>query len=125
MLHHVLVLTDDLEAARAFYCEALGFEESETPELPFRGVWLSFEGQQCVHLVDRATYTAFFGSLGLAAADGPVDHVAFRCSDLEAAAARLRAAGVEPFVNVVPGLLRQLYVDAPNGLRIELNVPDD
>ncbi|MGZ4339938.1 MAG: VOC family protein [Gaiellaceae bacterium] len=124
MLHHVLVLADDLEASRAFYCDALGFEEAETPELPFRGVWLAHEGELCVHLVDRATYTAFFETLGLPAASGPVDHVAFRCGDLGSAAARLDAAGVDAFSNVVPGLLRQLYVTDPNGLRIELNVPD-
>jgi catechol 2,3-dioxygenase-like lactoylglutathione lyase family enzyme len=125
MLHHVLVLSDDLEASRAFYCEVLGFAAVESHELPFRGVWLAHEGELCVHLADRATYTAFFETLGLAAASGPVDHVAFRCGDLESAAARLEAAEVDAFANVVPGVRRQLYVTDPNGLRIELNVPDE
>jgi catechol 2,3-dioxygenase-like lactoylglutathione lyase family enzyme len=123
MLHHVLVLTDDLESSRTFYTEALGFEETETPpQLPFRGVWLAHEGQVCVHLADRETYAAFFATLGLPAG-APVDHVAFRATDLDAASARLEAAGVDAFPNVAPGLLRQLYVTDPNGLRIELNAP--
>lgn len=125
MFHHVLVLADDLEASRAFYCDALGFEEAETPELPFRGIWLAHDSELCVHLVDRATYTAFFETIGLGAASGPVDHVAFRCNDLESAAARLEAAGADAVSNLVPGRLRQLYVTDPNGLRIELNVPDE
>jgi catechol 2,3-dioxygenase-like lactoylglutathione lyase family enzyme len=122
MLHHALVVTDDLEGSRAFYVDALGFEEAETPDLPFRGVWLAHEGQTCVHLVDRETYTAFFATLGLPAG-APVDHLAFRVGDLDAAAARLEEAGADAFANVAPGLLRQLYVTDPNGLRIELNAP--
>ncbi len=123
MLHHVLVLTDDLERSRTFYTDVLGFEEADTPaELPFRGVWLAHEGEVCVHLADRESYAAFFATLGLSAGV-PVDHVAFRVSDLDAAGARLEAAGVDAFANVAPGRVRQLYVTDPNGLRVELNSP--
>lgn len=124
MLHHVLVLTDDLEESRRFYTSVLGFEEAATPpQLPFRGVWLAHEGEAaCVHLADRESYSAFFETLGLPAG-APVDHVAFRVTDLDAAEARVEAAGVDAFPNVAPGLVRQLYVTDPNGLRVELNAP--
>ena len=32
-LDHFLVLTDDLEATRVFYCDTLGFEVGERPPL--------------------------------------------------------------------------------------------
>ena len=43
-LDHVLVLTDDLEATKAFYCDVLGFEVGERPPLEFPGYWLYLDG---------------------------------------------------------------------------------
>jgi catechol 2,3-dioxygenase-like lactoylglutathione lyase family enzyme len=124
-LHHVLVLTDDLEATRSFYCDALGFEvDADRPPLPFTGLWLTLGGEACVHAAERSSYEAFAPTLGLAAAGGPVEHVAFRREGYEELAGRLEAAGVEAVRNEVPGTFRQLFVTDPNGLRIELNVPD-
>jgi catechol 2,3-dioxygenase-like lactoylglutathione lyase family enzyme len=121
-LDHVLVLTDDIEATKAFYCDALGFEAGERPSFPFSGYWLYLDGAPCVHVADRAEYDAQAARLGLQT--GPaVDHVAFGGSDFETLAARLERAGVEAVANEVPGILRQLYVTDPNGVRIELNVP--
>jgi len=123
MLHHLLVLTDDLEATRSFYRDALGFDEAERPPLPFEGCWLSLGGDPCIHVAERSSYAAFAATLGLPLRDGPVDHAAFRRDDYEELAARLERAGVDVVPNEVPGLFRQLFVTDPNGLRIELNVP--
>jgi catechol 2,3-dioxygenase-like lactoylglutathione lyase family enzyme len=121
-LHHVLVVTDDLEATRAFYCDVLGFEEvADRPPLQFEGFWLSLGGEACVHVADRASYDDALAALGLDRVEGPVDHVAFRREGYEELAARLAAAGVEAVPNEVPGLMRQLYVTDPNGVRLELN----
>lgn len=120
-LHHALVLTDDLEASRSFYCDVLGFTVVESPPLPFVGVWLALDGEACVHLADRRSYGETLAAMGLASVDGSLDHVAFRRSDVDALAARLEAAGVSVVRNEVPGMLRQLFVTDPNGVRIELN----
>lgn len=122
-LHHVLVLTDDLEATRRFYCDALGLGVVASPPLPFAGFWLSLGGDPCIHVAERTSYEAHIASLGLEPAPGPADHVAFRREGYEELAARLEAAGVEAVANEVPGVFRQLFVTDPNGLRIELNVP--
>ena len=122
-LHHVLVLTDDLEATRAFWCDALGFEVVESPPLPFDGFWLSLGGEACVHVAERDSYAANAAELGLPPVSGPADHVAFRRAGYDELVARLEAAGVEMVSNEVPGLLRQVFVRDPNGLRVELNVP--
>jgi catechol 2,3-dioxygenase-like lactoylglutathione lyase family enzyme len=123
-LHHVLVLTDDLEASRRFYSEALGFEVAERPPLPFAGVWLTLGDGPCLRLADRGEYEAHAATLGLRPATGRVDHVAFRREGYEQLGARLREAGIAFTANEVPGAFRQLFVDDPNGVRIELNVPD-
>ena len=76
-----------------------------------------------MHVADRAAYEAHAADLGLGRAAGPVDHLAFSAGDHEALVARLEAAGVEAVSNDVPAAgIRQLFLDDPNGVRIELNV---
>jgi len=121
-LDHVLVLTDDLEVTKNFYCEALGLEVGERPALEFPGYWLYLEGAPCLHLAERASYEAHAATLGLQVG-AAVDHVAFSGAGYERFAARLEAAGVDAVTHTVPGL-RQLFVTDPNGVRVEVNLPD-
>ena len=124
-LQHVLVLTDDLDATTAFYCDVLGLEVGERPQLPFPGYWLHSGGVACVHIAERAPYDAHAAQLGLPAKASPVDHVAFEAAGYERLVERLEAAGVEVTTNAVPGsAVRQLFFDDPNGARIELVVSD-
>lgn len=123
-LDHLLVLTDDLEATKAFYADALGLEVGERPPLAFPGYWLYLDGVPCVHLAERAAYEAHAAELDLQVGPAPVDHVAFAGADYERLAARLAAAGIEAVPNTVPGAgLRQLFLTDPNGVRVELNFP--
>jgi catechol 2,3-dioxygenase-like lactoylglutathione lyase family enzyme len=122
-LEHALVLTDDIEATRAFYCDVLGFGVGERPELPFPGYWLYLDGVPCLHVAERAAYEAQLERMGLRRADGPVDHLAFAARDHDELAARLETAGIPAVANDVPAAgMRQLFLEDPNGVRIELNV---
>jgi len=122
-LEHLLVLTDDLEATRAFWCDALGLEVGERPPLEFPGYWLYASGVLSVHLAERAAYEAHAATLGLAPVAGPVDHVAFAAGGYEELDARLETAGVDAVPNEIPlAGIRQLFVTDPNGVRVELNV---
>jgi catechol 2,3-dioxygenase-like lactoylglutathione lyase family enzyme len=123
-LQHTLVLTDDLERTKAFYCDVLGFEVGERPQLPFPGYWLSLDGIACLHIAERASYDAHAARMGLPAKTSPVDHVAFEAEGYEQLLERLAAAGVEVTTNAVPGGVRQLFFDDPNGARIELVVTE-
>jgi catechol 2,3-dioxygenase-like lactoylglutathione lyase family enzyme len=120
-LQHVLVLTDDLEATRAFYCDILGLEAGERPQLPFPGYWLYSEGVACLHIAERGPYDAHASSMGLAAKGSPVDHVAFEAERYEELVERLGAAGVEVTANHSAAGV-QLFFEDPNGARIELVV---
>ena len=122
-LQHVLVLTDDLDATKAFYCDVLGLEVGERPLLPFPGYWLYADGVACVHIAERGSYAVQCEELGLSAKPSPVDHVAFEADGYEQLLERLQAAGLEVTTNAAPGSgVRQLFFDDPNGIRIELNI---
>jgi catechol 2,3-dioxygenase-like lactoylglutathione lyase family enzyme len=127
-MEHLLVLTDDLETTKDFYCEVLGLEVGKRPPLEFPGHWLYLEGVPCVHVADREAYAAHAGTLGLAASPlaqgtGAVDHIAFNATGYDEIAARLERHGVTTIENIIPAAgLRQLFVLDPNGVRVEINV---
>ena len=122
-MEHLLVLTDDIEGTKDFYCRALGLEVGDRPPLEFPGHWLYVEGVPCIHVADREAYTAHSGRLGIPASPDAVDHVAFNGNDYAEAVARLEREGVAARANAVPGAgLRQLFLEDPNGLKIEINV---
>jgi catechol 2,3-dioxygenase-like lactoylglutathione lyase family enzyme len=126
-MEHLLVLSDDIEETKRFYCEVLGLRSGERPPLEFPGYWLYLGDVACVHVAERGPYTAHARTLGLAAPDpapgsGSVDHIAFSADDYEAVAARLQRGGIEAIENAVPAAgLRQLFVEDPNGVRVEIN----
>jgi catechol 2,3-dioxygenase-like lactoylglutathione lyase family enzyme len=132
-LEHVLVLSDDIDAAREFYESAVGLRTGDRPPLQFDGYWLYAGSVPCLHIADRASYRAHAATLGLMVSEAaagvggsgsaPIDHIAFSASDYEAVTGRLAAAGIEPVRNDVPGGgPRQLFFSDPDGLRVEINV---
>jgi catechol 2,3-dioxygenase-like lactoylglutathione lyase family enzyme len=126
-LQHVLVLSDDIDATRDFYRDVVGLTVGERPPLEFPGYWMYADGSPCLHIADRRSYIAHAETLGLAVALGaaggsPVDHVAFGAADYESVSARLQAGGIGAVTNTVPGGPRQLFIDDPNGVRVEINV---
>jgi catechol 2,3-dioxygenase-like lactoylglutathione lyase family enzyme len=124
MLDHFLVLTDDIDATRDFWCEVLGLEVGPRPPLEFPGYWLYLGGKPCVHIAERRAYVVHSGRVGIPAATGPVEHVAFDAEDREAVAERLRRSRAPAVQNEVPGVMRQFFVHDPNGVKIEINVKE-
>jgi catechol 2,3-dioxygenase-like lactoylglutathione lyase family enzyme len=127
-LEHFLVLTDDIEATRRFYCDALGLAVGPRPPLAFAGYWLYVGGTPCVHVASaramKARPARSASCFGRLPGTGPFDHVAFNATDFDAVRARLEGQNVPVHVNVVPGVgLRQLFVFDPNGVKVEINIP--
>jgi len=127
-MEHYLVLTDDLEGTREFYCRALGMTVGFRPALEFPGYWLYVGEVPCIHVAEWRSYSAHSDRQGIpvstrAAGTGPLDHVAFNAEDLPEVRSRLAAAGVTAGENPVPGAgLHQLFLTDPNGVKIEINV---
>ena len=101
-LEHYLVLSDDIDGTRDFYCDVLGMREWES-----YAVWTKEVG---IPISSRAKST------------GAVDHIAFNASGFDEVRARLQARGLEIHSNLLDEIgLRQLFIYDPNGVPIELN----
>ena len=95
-IEHVLVLSDDIDATRDFYCAVVGLTVGERPPLAFPGYWLYAGATACVHVAERRPYAAHAAGLGLTVPErdpgvGPVDHIAFNAGDYDAARRAARA----------------------------------
>jgi catechol 2,3-dioxygenase-like lactoylglutathione lyase family enzyme len=127
-LEHYLVLTDNLDATRDFYSQALGLRAGSRPPLGFPGYWLYVGDVPCIHVAEWNSYRAHSRAAGIpvserASGTGPVDHIAFNAVDIADVKARLAAHGIEFTENQVPGArLTQLFLSDPNGVKIEINV---
>jgi catechol 2,3-dioxygenase-like lactoylglutathione lyase family enzyme len=128
-IEHFLVLTDDMDGTRDWYSRVLGLELGERPPLPFPGYWLYLGNVPAVHVADRDAYEEHAagvgtGSSAAAGSTGAVDHIAFSATGYEELRERLIAAGAHAVENEIPGVMRQLFLRDPNGVRLELNVRD-
>jgi len=52
-LHHASLIVSDTVASLAFYCDVLGMQQTERPDLGFPGAWLQLGAQQ-IHLLELA-----------------------------------------------------------------------
>jgi catechol 2,3-dioxygenase-like lactoylglutathione lyase family enzyme len=125
-IDHVNIRTTDVGATARFFVDVLDMKIRDTPGIPDRSkaAWLcDTEGRAVVHLItsdvvypwERSGETADPGS-------GRIHHVALSCSGYDALCARLEKLGVAYNANAVPEAgLRQLFVEEPNGITLELN----
>lgn len=117
-LNHVNIATplDQLSAVRDFYVEVVGLEDGPRPNIQVPGHWLYAGGAPVLHLMQQRADDGPAGVLG------PVDHVAFTCSDLEGVERRLAALGVEYRRNDYEEFgFVQLFLRDPTGLGVEMN----
>ena len=128
-LEHYLVLSDDIHRTRDFYRDVLGMTEGFRPELDFPGFWLYLGDVPCIHIAEWRTYTDHSNTLEIpvsteAPGTGSVDHIAFNATDYEELLARLAKNGVKAQRNITHANgLRQLFLNDPNGVKIEINIP--
>jgi catechol 2,3-dioxygenase-like lactoylglutathione lyase family enzyme len=126
-LEHYLVLTDDIDATRDFYVQALGMTQGFRPDLGFPGHWVYIGDTPVIHIAEWKTYTVHSKRKGVevsapTSATGPVDHIAFAAQDYDEVLARLRQQGLAVRPNDNPGnIVRQLFLFDPNGVKIEIN----
>jgi catechol 2,3-dioxygenase-like lactoylglutathione lyase family enzyme len=128
-IEHYLVLTDDIEATREFYCTTLGLHVGSRPSAAtFPGYWLYAGNTPCVHVTQRVAFTAYSSNLGLSVSPeadgtGALDHIGFDAENYDEVLARIERSGVPVSRNDVPTMgLRQLTLKDPNGIRIEINI---
>jgi catechol 2,3-dioxygenase-like lactoylglutathione lyase family enzyme len=116
-LNHVNIATARLEESKRFFTEVLGLSVGYRPDFDFPGYWLYVGDRAIVHLVgvEHARRPS---------TEAVLDHVAFDLAEPEAMLERLRAAGVAYRELVTPdGRIRQIFLQDPNGVRLEFNTP--
>ncbi len=127
LLHHVAVITRDLDRSAHFYEHVLQFQRIVRPPFSIDGRWLSAGPSLQIHLTvyPQGNFRS-----------GPVDnddvHFALRTDDFEAAVSRLVAAGYNPdaapddpmrmiLKRTGPAGFPQLYVMDPDRNIMEIN----
>jgi len=118
-IHHVSLLVTDIERAKHFYGEVLGFEESsKRPDFGFPGAWYEV-GETQVHLIVHNEGKTLRGTTEIDSRDG---HFAVRVRDIEAFLERMEAHDVE-MLNKPHNKTdwHQVYICDPDGNVIEFN----
>lgn len=123
-LDHVNILTNDLDATVAFYGQVLDLARGKSPVQVrgLEGAWMiDATGNAIIHLVANAPGL----SLGVGRSPGQstnaVHHVAFRCTGFAETQDRLTALGLDYQVNDGAYGLRQIMVQDPNAVTVEMN----
>ena len=114
---HYNVLTKDAAKSAKFYVDVLGLRVGDRPPFKFPGAWVYCGDQAVLHLVERDEVPEGTGKL---------DHVAFRCTGYGELKGKLDAAGVEYTERVVQKFnLTQLFLQSPDGLKLELTFTEE
>jgi len=127
-LEHFLIQCADIEATRDWYVKVLGMREGEHPDFKFPVCWLYIGAKDVIHITQggkdvSAKRMQYLGQQSEALhGSGVIDHMAFRCTGLKDMMAHLERLNV-PFRKrqVDDQGLFQLFLDDPNGIKIELN----
>ena len=135
-LEHILILTDDPEATRDWFCDNLGFRNGYHPEFGFPVYWLYIGEQDVIH-IGKARHSSHqdtylktpsdqkgvdysaAGAMGF----GRIDHLCLNSEGLEEFIDRLTKNGVEFSERKAHNSnLYQLFMREPiNGIKVELN----
>ena len=139
---HYSIRTRDLESSRRFYTEVIGLREGPRPPFDFPGYWL-YSGEPpkdlqkgpanygLVHLMgwddkNPGSLDAYVGTRKSVAdgGTGSLDHVAFAATGHADMLERCKRFNVKYHERDVPLLgLRQVFIQDPDGVTIELNYP--
>ena len=124
-LDRYFVYASDLEQSRRFYADVLELKQGPRPDFDFPGFWFYLEDQPVVHVGNsefEGGYVTGDGEHETSGSTGPVDHIAFRGTDIDDFVSRFDDLGVEYQRREIPDFkLSQLFVKDPEGVTIELN----
>lgn len=112
---HFTIVTDQLEATRAFYVDLLGMRKGPRPPFPVPGLWLYVQDRPVLHVVEVNQMPM--------PRRGALDHMAYWAEGLTDTIASLRSHSVNLRLIRSPGAIRtwQLFFNDPNGIEIELD----
>ncbi|RLL47156.1 glyoxalase [Oceanobacillus piezotolerans] len=117
--HHVSLPVTDLEKAKDFYGDILGFKELDRPNFDFPGAWYQI-GDQQLHLIVYKDSETLRTSRKLDSRDG---HLAIRVKSYNDTRRYLEEAGVDILLKPESKSgFAQIFCQDPDGNMIEFNV---
>ena len=126
VLDHIGIAVDDLDAALAFYTEALGLEVDATEDVPSQGVRAHFVrvGSASLELLEATTEESPIRRFVSRRGAG-MHHITLRVDDIRAALARLKARGVRlvdetPREGAEGALVAFVHPASAHGVLVEL-----
>ncbi len=126
VLDHIGIAVDDLDAALAFYTEALGLEVDATEDVPSQGVRAHFVrvGSASLELLEATTEESPIRRFVSRRGAG-MHHITLRVDDIAAALARLKARGVRlvdetPREGAEGALVAFVHPASAHGVLVEL-----
>ncbi len=127
-LDHFTLRTAKVEETAAFFRDAIGMTEGWRPGFRFPGKWMYAGDRPMVHIANveanNAQMTAYLGNREVTPGGGSLDHISLRCTGLSDYQKRLSALRLAFQERVVPELSEhQVFLEDPNGIRIELLFP--
>ncbi len=109
-IHHVNLMFEDIDVAREFYGETLGFEELDRPDFGFPGLWFQM-GEHQLHMQPGTAPVTF-------------QHFALEIEDMDSTLKELAERGLDITASpTVDGAGKQAFFKDPTGNVIELNQP--
>lgn len=124
-IDHVNIITDDLHASARFYAEVVGLERRDgPPPLTHENAQWMFDasGRAVIHLNTHDAPKAYDRATPSGPQTGALHHVALRCAGYEAMVLRLEGMEIDHRINHVEAIgLRQIFLNDPNGVLLELN----
>lgn len=132
-IQHILIHTDDVEGTARWFEDNLGLKRGAHPDFKVPLVWVYVGDVPALHIAPfpeegetRRFQDNYLGGrrTEVTYGSGVIDHVAFHCHGLAEMVDRLDRHGAHYLKRQAnPDDLFQLFVDAPNGMRVELNFP--
>ncbi len=126
-LNHINIQTYDMTETIRFYSELLGLEARIAPERdPSMRQWLyDTRGVAVIHLNLFGTDNTIPRDVQPGKPTGAIHHVAFECEGFDEMVERLKARDLSYGYNEIAEIsLRQLFVNDPNNVLLELNFRD-
>ena len=125
-LDHVNVQTLKLSETVAFYRDVIGLEQRDPPGLDPKLVqWMhGADGHALLHISTVGSLLADGDGFKEGGKTGAVHHVALNCWGHDAMVQTLERHGLKYRLNHVQVIdLKQIFVEDPNGVLLELNYP--
>lgn len=126
VLDHIGIAVDDLDAALAFYTDALGLEVDATEDVPSQGVRAHFVrvGSAALELLEATSEESPIRRFVSRRGAG-IHHITLRVDDIAAALARLKARGVRlvdetPREGAEGALVAFVHPASAHGVLVEL-----